>query len=292
MNSTNTVGFTSVTPDHLIIDSGAIYKDYSLPTEALIAATSGGNEVNIKVTMRGVKVDGLKMDDIKGLKIFQSATITMKSNLLECTADILKMALVADVDTSNVDYDNITGRTSILLSDYIDNIALVGRLSGSFKPIVVIIKNVLNTGGLSLKADDDKDNILPIELTAHLDPNNPTVLPYEIHYPKPLSGAPFYLVNTPIINAAKVVIDFSDIVMVTPPLAGFNVTVNGVADVVTGCERGINDLSTIQLTLTTPPTSGQLVTVAYTKPVLDADDVKSLSTVALASFAPVAVTNN
>jgi len=292
MNSTNTIGFSSSTPDHLIIDAGALYKDYGLPTEALIGATSGGNELDFTIKTRNVKVDGIKSDDIMGLKRFVSAAISLKANMLECTSDILRMALMADVTTTNSDYDIITGRTVILDTDYITNIALVGQLSGSLKPVVVILKNVLNDGGLKLKTDDDKDNVLPLVLTAHVDPSNPTVLPFEIHYPKPLDGVPFGLIGTPVIDNNKVLLTFSDTVSATVVKDGFAITVNGSADVVTASARGVNMLNTILLTLTSAPTSGQAVTVAYTKPALDASDVKSLSGVALASFSAVTVTNN
>ena len=52
MNSTNTVSYTPQTSNNLIIDAGAIYKNYGLPTEAPISATSGGNELDIVVKTR------------------------------------------------------------------------------------------------------------------------------------------------------------------------------------------------------------------------------------------------
>lgn len=293
MNDTNTIGYTPATPDHLLIDAGAVYKNYGLPTEALISATSGGNEFDVVIKNRTVKVDGIKSDDIKGLKKFVSAAVTLKVNLLEITTEILQMSLMGDVDTtSNPDYNIITGRTSILDTDYIENVALVGELSGSGKPVVIIIKNVLNAEGLKVKTDDDKDNVLPLTLTAHTDPSTPNILPYEIHYPKVLNGLPFHLSNTPIIDNGKVLLTFSDTVAANVPLTGFAVTIAGVANVVTASARGVNALNTIELTLTTEPTSGQAVTVGYTKPELDANDVKSLSGVALATFSVIPVTNN
>jgi hypothetical protein len=67
MNNTNTVGYTSATPNNLLIDSGALYKNYGLVSESLIGATSGGNEFDIAVKTRDVKVDGVK-GNVKGLK--------------------------------------------------------------------------------------------------------------------------------------------------------------------------------------------------------------------------------
>ena len=292
MNSQNTVGYTSATPNNLLIDSGALYKNYGLPTEALIGATSGGNELDITVKTRDVKCDGVK-GNVKGLKQITDVEVNLKTNMLEITEDILKMALFATVDTtSNSDYDIITGKTYIVDTDYLVNIALVGKLSGSQKPVVIILKNALATDGLKFKTEDDKDNVLPVTFTGHIDPLTPTVLPYEIRYPKATAGLAFYLVSTPIIDNSKVLLTFTDTVSATVPKDGFAVTVAGSADVVTASTRGVNALNTILLTLTTPPTSGQTVTVAYTKPVLDASDVKSISGIALDTFVAINVTNN
>lgn len=292
MNDTNTIGYTSATPDHLLIDAGAIYKNYGLASEALISATSGGNEFDVTIKTRTPKVDGIKSEDIKNLKLIVSVAVSLKVNFLECTTDILKMALMGDVDDTNPNYDLITGRTSILPTDYLENVALVGKLSGSQKPVVIILKNVLNSDGLKVKTEDDKDNVLPITFTAHTDPLTPNAVPYEIHYPKPLTGVAFNLIGTPIIDNGKVLLTFSDTVAAVVPMTGFAVTLLGVADVVTASTRGVNALNTILLTLTTAPTSEQAVTVAYTKPELDANDIKSLNGVALDAFAALTVTNN
>lgn len=183
-NSTNTVGYTANTPNNLLIDSGALYKNYGTATEALIGATSGGNEFDITVKTRDVKCDGVK-GNVKGLKQITDVEVNLKTNMLEITEDILKTALFGVIDTAtNPDYDIITGKTYIASTDYLDNVALVGKLSGNQKPVVIILKNALATDGLKFKTEDDKDNVLPITFTGHIDPLTPTVLPYEIHYPK------------------------------------------------------------------------------------------------------------
>lgn len=292
MNSTNTVGFTSATPDHLIIDAGALYKNYGLPDEALIGATSGGNEFDVVVKTRDIKADGVK-GAAKGLRAITDTEVTLKTNMLEVTEDILKMALLGVVDTtSSADYDIITGKTYIADTDYLDNIALVGKLSGSNKPVVIILKNVLNDGGLKFKTEDDKDNVLPVTFTGFIDPLTPNILPYEIHYPKAITGLAFDLAGTPYIDNSKVLLTLTDTVAATVPLVGFAVTINGASNIVTAATRGVNALNTILLTLTTAPASGQAVTVAYTKPAADVDDVKSVSGVVLDTFAAMAVTNN
>jgi len=292
-NSENVIGYSALTPLNLLLDSGALYKNYGIVgKEILIGATAGGNEFSVTVKTRDVKVDGVKGVS-KGLRFITDTEITMKTNMLEVTTDILKMALLGEVDSAtNVDYDIITGKTYIADTDYLDNIALVGKISGSLKPVIVILKNVLNTDGLKFKTEDDKDNVLPITFSAFQDPMTPNILPYEVRYPKAKNSVPFYVIGTPIIANAKVLLTLSGIVGVTVPKDGFVVKVNSVADVVTTSVRGVNNLNTIELTLTTPATSGQIVTVEYIKPVADALDVKSLSGIALATFTALKVTNN
>jgi len=287
MNSTNTIGITAATLQHLLIDAGAVYLNYGLAAEALIGATSGGNEFDISPKTRDVKCDGIK-GTAKGLTMLTSTAVTLKVNMLEVTATTLEIALTAVVDsTSNPDYDIITGKTTIDLTDYIDNIALVSKISGSGLPIVIILKNAISTTGIKFANKDASDNILPITFTANIDTEQPTLSVYEIRYPKVVNGVTLNLNSVPIVDNAQVVLAFDDIVAPTVPLDGFAVTVNGVADVVTTCTRGINNLNTIALTLTTPPISGQVVTVGYT-----ASDVESASGNLLATFETVTVINN
>lgn len=185
MNSTNTVGVNSTSFNHLMIDAGALYKNYGLANEALIGATSGGNEFDVKPKFYQPKIDGVKSSNVRGLEFLTDVDITLKTNLLELTSDILKMALVGQVDTeTSNEYDIITSKTIITDADYIDNIALVGKISGSDKPVVIIIKNALNIDGIQAKREDSKDNVMPVTFTAHVDPNNPSMLPYEVHFPK------------------------------------------------------------------------------------------------------------
>lgn len=183
--SVNTVGFNEQTAKNLLIDSGAIYKNYGLVNEKLISATSGGNEFNANVKTRDVKADGVKGVQ-KNLRFITDSEITLKTNLLEFTAETLKMALMGEIDATGVDYDVITGKTYIADADYLENIALVGKISGSSKPVIIILKNVLNTDGLKFKTEDDKDLVLPVTFTAFGDPKTPNDLPYEIRYPKAL----------------------------------------------------------------------------------------------------------
>ena len=184
MNSTNTVGLTENTVKSLLINQGAIYKNYGLVSESLIGACSGANEFSVKIAMYHADVGGIS-PNVKGATFLKSIDATLKCNFIEMTEDILKMALIGKVDTTtSQDYDIITTNTYFNAADYIDNIALVGTLSGTDDPVVIILKNVLVTDGLSIKTENAKDNTLPVTFVAHIMPSSPKEAPYQIHYPK------------------------------------------------------------------------------------------------------------
>ena len=184
VGSLNTIGYTAATPQNLMVDAGAVYINYGETGEKLLGATSGGSEFVVALKTRDVKVDGLK-GTVKGLTRIISIDCTLKVNMLEVTAETLRLALNGVTDATGLDYDVITSKSTIELTDYILNVALVGRLSGSpTKPVVIMLKNALSTDGLKFSNKDAADNILPITFTASIDPTTPDSSAYEIRFPK------------------------------------------------------------------------------------------------------------
>lgn len=187
-----TVGYNASVPDHLLLDAGAIYKNLTFDSltgvfsgEAL-GATQGGNEFSFSQEMRSIEVDGAK-GRVKGLQVIDSEEAVLTVNLLEQTAANIKLAIAgSNLDTSDVNYDLITSKGKIEDTDYLDNIAYVGRVSGSAKPVVIILENALSIEGLNLKPEDKKETILPIKFAAHADADDVQagVLPVKIYFPK------------------------------------------------------------------------------------------------------------
>lgn len=292
MNSTKTTGFTPNTPKNLIIDAGALYKNYGTDSEELIGATAGGNTFTVKANTRQVKVDGVK-GDCKGLEFIIDTKVTLATNLLEVSTDILTLLLHGNADkTSDGSYDIITGKTYLDDSDYLTNIALIGRISGSALPIIIILKNASNTDGLKWQTKDDADNVLACTFTAYIDPYAPDELPYEIRFPKSNTTNLFALTTTPTVSSNKVILTFSDTVSTPVPKDGFAVTVGDSADLITAASVGSVNTKTIELTLTTAPTAGQAVTVAYNKQASDVNNVKSANGIYLSNIPVTNVTNN
>lgn len=289
----STTGYNEKTMEHLLLDAGALYKNFGLSDQTRIGATSGGNEFDAKAKIRQIKVDGVKAGNAKGLEVIDSVTTTLKCKFLEMTEEILKAALIADVDTvSDPDYDVITGKTIIEDSDYIKNIAWVGTISGRPSvPVIIVIYNALCLDGLQLKAEDSKDNTLDVTFTGHADPTTPKALPYKIYYPKLTDTIAFNL-DSAAVSSSKVILTMSDTVSPTVPKDGFSVTVAGNVDLVTAAARGTSNTKTIELILTTAPTSGQAVDVAYTKLSDTSKQVQSAAGVTLDNIASTSVSNS
>lgn len=289
-SNVTTTGFNEKTMEHLLLDAGAIFKNFGLPDQAIVGATSGGNEFDAKAKIRQINVDGIKAANAKGMEVIDDITTTLKCTFIEVTKEILQAALIADIDTSSdSNYDILTGKTVISDSDYIQNLAWVGTLSGSGKPVIIVIYNALCVDGLQLKMQDSKDNTLDVTFTAHADPETPKEIPYKIYYPK-LTYA-FNLISAAV-SSGKIILTMSDDIAATVPFDGFTATVAGTGDTIAAAARGTSNTKTIELTLTTAPTAGQAVTIAYTKPTDTSKQVQSNSGTALDTFASTSVANS
>lgn len=287
-DSLQTTGFTEKTMEHLLLDAGALYKNLGLPTQGLIGATSGGNEFQVKQKISAIKIDGIKAANVKGMERVDSVETTLKCNFIEATPEVIADALIATIDTrSDGNYYIIKGKSVIDESDYIDNIAWVGTVSGSKKPVIIFLYNAASLDGLQLKTEDSKDITLPVTFTAHADPSKSQELPYAIYYPK----EEITLVSE-VVNSGKIILTMSGEVSSTIPPDGFTATVAGTADVITAASKGVSNVNTIELTLTTAPTAGQNVTIAYTKPTDESKQVKSAIGKALDTFTATNVTNS
>lgn len=186
------VGYSDQTPKRYLLDAGAIYKNMTYDsmtnefTGTQLGATSGGNELQIEIEMREVEVDGVK-GRVKGNKFVNLHQAHLVVNLKEITAENIKNAIgPADVDATDPEFDIVTGRTQIKDGDYLDNIAFVGRHSGTSKPIVIMLDNALSAEGFSMSPEDDNEAIIPITFHAHLDPVDVGTekVPYQIYWPK------------------------------------------------------------------------------------------------------------
>jgi hypothetical protein len=87
-------GVSTSTADRLLKEAGVVYLDFYNATEpgTLLGATQGGNTFEINRTLRDIRPDGAK-GPVKGFRRLEEVVATLKVNLLEITAENLRMAL-------------------------------------------------------------------------------------------------------------------------------------------------------------------------------------------------------
>lgn len=188
-------GYTKKTPKHYLINAGAIYTNLKWNKTSQkwegerLGATSDGNKLTIELTYRTVEVDGV-YTDAKGQKLLQKQTAKLETNVKELTAENIKLAIngsleTGDGETAPADYKVISGKGKLEDSDYIENIGIVGTVSGSDNPIIVILDNALCTSGLDAEFKDDDEAVVAMTFEAHADADQVAdlTLPCRIYYP-------------------------------------------------------------------------------------------------------------
>lgn len=189
--------YQSDTPKKYMIDAATLYKNLTFDATTqlfsgeLIGATNGGIEIDLEQKYRDIEVDGTYWTTVKGNKVLSSTSASAKTSIKEFTAETLRLSingsatLVTDPNEAPAGYSVVKGKRYVDESDYIDNVGMVGKLSGTDKPIIVIFDNVLATAGAKIKTEDDKEAEIPVELQAHasFDQLVNDEFPYRIYFP-------------------------------------------------------------------------------------------------------------
>ncbi|MFX3677349.1 hypothetical protein ACJBXH_05885 [Streptococcus suis] len=188
-------GYTKNTPKSYIVNAGAVYKNLTWNTETqkwegeLFGATSGGNKLTIEQNYRQIEVDGVFTAAV-GQKVLESQGAKLEINAKELTAENIRMAINGVIErgdgqkvpaTSKV----ITAKGELKKTDYITNLGLVGNLSGTNEPIIVILDNALCVSGLEFETKDNDEAVITMTFEAHANEEqiDDLTLPCRIIYP-------------------------------------------------------------------------------------------------------------
>lgn len=192
-----TTGYTESTPQHYWVDAGAVYKNLKWDKQkkewngVLLGATSDGNKVAIEQEYRKIEVDGVFVDAV-GQKVLKGSKASMEINVKEVTAENIRLSIngsVRKLESESIEgpegYTIVEGKGKLEDSDYLDNIALVGTMSGSDEPIIVVLDNALCTSGLDTETKDDEEAVLKMKFEAHASAKQVAdrKLPARIYFP-------------------------------------------------------------------------------------------------------------
>ena len=185
-------GFTDKTAENLLLDAGAFFKNFDVGTDTfdtavtagkLLGATQGGGTFSAVPTVRSIAIDGVK-GSAKGLQQIDEWIVTLMANIKEVTQDSIKNALgAATVADGPTGYKKITANNYIELTDYINNIVWVGKLSKTNTPVIIVVKNAISLGGITLNMVDKAEGLIPTTFTGHYDADDLDTPPFEIYYP-------------------------------------------------------------------------------------------------------------
>ena len=186
--------FTKNTAKNMQLDAGLLVRgltdilnfDGTIADEKKLGATSGGASFSATPEMRNIfeGIDGAK-GNYKDGNVIDNWEITLTATVKEMTAKNLQLAMAtADIKSDNDKFDVLSPRMNIKTTDYIDNICWLGTMNGSTEPMIIELKNVMNTNGISFTAEDKGSGSVELELKAHFDLSKPDEVPFNIYFPK------------------------------------------------------------------------------------------------------------
>lgn len=184
-------GQTAETKAHLLLGSCILVKDYNPATDSyetarsgkkILGATTGGSTFTATKNGHYLSIDGVP-EKTKGNYILDSWDASIQTTVQEVTAENLRLALAAASVSSSDGYSEITPKAVLEDEDYLDSISLIGRISGSNKPVIITIFNAFSTGDLSLNPKDGEEGSFSLTLTAHYSLEDPDTQPFKIYYP-------------------------------------------------------------------------------------------------------------
>lgn len=168
-------GYTKTSSENFMINAGTIVVNVEWDeasksfTGTPLGATSDGTKVNIEQKYRKIAVDGTGHVDVQGLWVLDEAHATVGAKLKELTAENMALGLNGTKNES-AEYDGYTeikSKRYLEEGDYIKNMAIVGKLTGSEKPIIILLDNVLTTSAFALETKDGDEAAIDYEGTAN-----------------------------------------------------------------------------------------------------------------------------
>ena len=186
--------FTKNTAKNMQLDAGLLVRGLTdilnfngtIADDKKLGATSGGATFSATPEIRNIfeGIDGAK-GNYKDGYVSDNWEITLTATVKEMTAKNLQLAMAtADIKSDDDKFDVLSPRMNIKTTDYIDNICWLGTMNGSTEPMIIELKNVMNTNGISFTAEDKGSGSVELELKAHFDLSKPDEVPFNIYFPK------------------------------------------------------------------------------------------------------------
>lgn len=190
-------GITANTPQNILLGAGTIHKNLKFTPgtegkagswnfeESLIGATSGGTKLSIVPEFKTIDVDGALVK-VKGLDVKIGEKATIETNMVELTPEWIKMAVVGQEGTSDIEgYNVIESKRQLTNNDYIENFGYIGKKTDG-TPIIIIFDYALCTTGLEVEGKNKENGVFKATFECYAELSSEAdILPYHIYYPTP-----------------------------------------------------------------------------------------------------------
>lgn len=179
-------GITKNTAKRLIIDSGVVILNYGIEgLERILGATEGGATFTVEQDIYEPEIDGLP-GPLAGTRRVTAVHPRITARLLEQTTENIVLSLAGSEYEPDAEgeYDVITRKGYVIpTGDHVQNIALVGRVTGTDKPIICMIKNAIADGNFEFGMEDESEAGPELQFTGHFSAEDLDAEPWEIRNP-------------------------------------------------------------------------------------------------------------
>lgn len=163
--------------DDLFLGEGVIYANLGELSEAVVGATRGGSKIEVDKVFRSMPYDGAYGEN-RGMRRYERYVPKLIATILKQTYELLEIAMPVTV-TESTNYRDIDFRLNIEDTDYLTNIAFVGKKHSGVQ-CIIIIYNPLNDGNITFEFKEKDEVSSEMTYTGHYDRSTPTVPPIEI----------------------------------------------------------------------------------------------------------------
>jgi hypothetical protein len=188
-----TTGLTETSTQNFVVDAGAVYLNLGETGERVLGATQGGATFSIEQDVKVIEIDGTR-GNTKGARRIITSNAGLKVSILEMTTANLLLAITGasatnwtdptEVGATTPTHDQIRRTRNLSDLDYLTNIALVGKVSGTDQNIICMLYNALSDNKLEMKTEDKNEMSLEVTFSAHYDPSDVMTEPWAIFFPK------------------------------------------------------------------------------------------------------------
>lgn len=174
-------GITANTEKRLVLDSGALYRNYGETDEQLIGATRGGATFTVEREDREIEVDGTR-GPVIGLKRTVRHTAMLEMTLIEVSEQTF-LDLTRGTSVSDGTHLEISPDNSIVSGDYYTNVALVAEINNESDPIIIKLLNALVAQEWDISTEDQDEGEISVTFEAHYSVSAINDPPYRILLP-------------------------------------------------------------------------------------------------------------